>query len=136
RAPAYDARAEPHELGALSRRVRLAIQLPPTRLRREKSERPSASEIAGAPFAGAAMRHLVRPHVFLEILGWIQHWTGFQQGDIHSQIGQYLCRGAAAGSRADDHHVVNRCAADDLKHSELIVSHRVRLVAPATALVI
>ena len=62
--------------------VRLAFQFPAAEAGGEVAEAGSGlAEIARAAVADAAMGHLVRPLMLLEILGGIQHRTGFEQRD-------------------------------------------------------
>ena len=51
------------------------------------------------------MVHLVGQHVLLEILGRIEHGTGFEQRDVDAEIGEDLDGRAATGAGADDHDV-------------------------------
>ncbi len=75
-----------------------------------------AAEVGFGVRAGAAMVHLIGPHVLLEILCGIEHRAGFEQGDVDAEIGEnFDCR-AASGAGADDHDVENLGSACNLEH--------------------
>src|SRR5450755_3606918 len=91
RAPAHHARPEPGELRSLSHGVRLTREFPAPEACREVAEVPRRwSEISLPAFADAAMRHLVGPHMFLEILGRIERRTSFEQSHRDAQVGQHF----------------------------------------------
>ena len=70
------------------------------------------------------MIHLVGEHMLFEILGRIEHGTGFEQGDVDAEIGQDLDGGAAAGAGADHDHVEHLGTTLDLEHvGSLSISH-------------
>ena len=62
------------------------------------------------------MVHLVGQHVLLEILGGIEHRSGFEQRDVDAEIGENLDSRAAAGAGADDDDVEYLGTALDLEH--------------------
>src|SRR5262245_21028502 len=114
-APADDARAEPAELAVLSDRVRLAVYVPITVWSAEISPL-LASEVLLGVRTSASMVNLIGQQVLLEILGRVEHGSGFEKGDVHAEIGKDFDGGPAAGSGADDDDVENLGTASDLKH--------------------
>ena len=63
--------------------VRLARHVP-VAVRRVEVAPLLASEVQLGVRAGAAMVHLVRENVLLEILGGIEHRPGFEQRDVEA----------------------------------------------------
>src|SRR2546421_189587 len=114
-ASADDAGAEPAELVILGDRVRLAFDVPISVRRAEVSPLLPA-EVFFSMRTGAAMIHLVRQHVLFEILGGIEHRSGFEESDAHSEVGEDLDGRAATRSGADDYDVENLRTALDLEH--------------------
>ena len=115
-AAADDARAEPGELIIRRYGIRLARNVPIPIRRREIAPLHCSIVVAGVR-ARAAMRHIVGPHALLEIGLGIQHWAGFEQRDIHAQIGEDLDHRAAARTGADDDHIRDLGFGLDLKHA-------------------
>src|SRR5256885_16793455 len=110
-----DAGPEPAELVVLGDRIRLAFDVPIS-VRRAKVTPLLPAEVLFSVRAGAAMIHLVRQHVFLEILGRIEHRSGLEESHANSKVGEDLDSGAATGAGADDHHIENLRITLDLEH--------------------
>ena len=70
----------------------------------------------GPTLAGAPVIHVMREQVLLIVLFGVQHGTRFQEGDLNALPGQDLDRGAASGTRPDDHDVVHLGTSNDFKH--------------------
>jgi hypothetical protein len=109
-----DARTEPLELLTGCDRVRLAIELPTAIRDGEEPEGLTLAEVGLAAVFGASVRVVVRSLVFLEIARRIQHGTGFQKSDVHTQVSKDFDHGSATSTRADDDDVVDRAATNDL----------------------
>jgi hypothetical protein len=121
--PAYYTRSEPGKLIARVDGVRLTGKFPAAEAGREVAEVPGrGTEVALAAGADAAMRDLVRPHVFLEIFRRVERGAGFEQCHRNALVGENFGDGATAGAGSDDDDVVDLGASADLKHSILIVA--------------
>src|ERR1035441_8045179 len=108
-ATAHDARSERGKLVARRDGVGLTGQFPAAKAGREVAEVPRRrTKVPLATIANAAMRHLVGPHVFLEILRRVERRTSFQQRYGYAEIGQYFGDGPASGARSNDDDVVDR----------------------------
>ncbi len=114
-ASAEDARAEPREVAARRDGVRLAREL--------RAAIGGAVGEAGWPAGvglalrpGAAMWHVVRPHVLLEVAD-VEHRARLHEQHGYAEIGEDFGNGTAAGSRANDDDVVNRRGRCVLRHS-------------------
>ena len=117
RASAEHARAEPREIAPRCDRVGLPVEL--SAAERRAVREPGRPTRVRLPLrSGAAMRHLVGPHVFLEVRG-TDHRTRFQQEDGNPEIGQHLRDSPATGAGADHDHVVDGRARCDLCHSHV-----------------
>jgi hypothetical protein len=62
------------------------------------------------------MIDFVRPHVFLELFGGIEHWSGLQQCDPDTLLGEYLNCRSSAGAGTDNHNFMFFRASSDLCH--------------------
>src|SRR5438445_12089424 len=117
RAAADDPRPEPAELGVGRHRIRLALDLPVAVGCLKVSEGPGGfSEIEFRMRARAAVVHLVGPHMLLEILGGIEHGTGFEQRDFDPEVGENFDHGTSTSARTNDHDVVHVWTALNLEH--------------------
>ncbi len=114
-ASADDAGPEPAELVVLGDGIRLAFDVPISVGGAEITPLLPA-EVFFSMRSGAAMIHLVRKHVLLEILGRIEHRSGFEEGHAHPEVGEDLDGRAATGAGADDDNIKNLRTALDLKH--------------------
>ncbi len=113
-ASADDARAEPLKPGAGSGDVRLALDLPGA----VGSEEFVFEAFAGAAAdTGAAMRQVVRPHVFLVIALGNHGRPGLEQRDAQSALGKHFRGGASGGAGADDANVESFGRAPNLHES-------------------
>ena len=65
-----------------------------------------AAEVDASALLGAAMIHVVRPEVLLEVGQRVQHGAGFQQGDPNPHSGQDVGDRSTARARSDHHHFV------------------------------
>ena len=107
RTAADDPGSEPAELIVLGDGVGFALDVTVS-IRRVEVAPLLAAEIGFSAQSGSTMIHLVGQDVPFEILGRIEHRTGFEQSDVDAELGQDLNRGAAASARADDDHVGRR----------------------------
>src|SRR5215510_14984322 len=121
-ASADDAGPKPAEFVVFGDRIRLAFYVPIS-VRRVEVAPLLAAEVFFSMRSGAAMIHLVRQHVLLEILGRIKHRSGLEESHAHSEIGKDLDGCAASGAGADDNNVENLWTALDLEHVSLRISH-------------
>ena len=125
-APAENARSEPREVAAGRHRVGLALQLVAA-VGGAVGEAGRSARVGLTPGAGAAMRHLIRPHVLLQV-GHLQHRSGFEQEHRDAEIRQHLGDGAAACARAHDDDVVDGRSRRDLCH--VLSPHGPRFAGP------
>ena len=104
-ASADDARAEPHELGALADGVGLAFEVPVAAGGGKEAEGLSLAEVGLAAFLGAAMAEIVGPLVLQEFARGHDFGARFDQGDLHALGGEDAGGGAASGAGSDDDRV-------------------------------
>src|SRR5262249_1035960 len=83
---------------------------------------PIAAKIRHTPFPCSTVIDLVRPNVFFEIAGGIQHGSGFEQCDADAQASQHLYHGASAGAGTDNYYVVDGRSAACLHYGKFRLS--------------
>jgi hypothetical protein len=69
-----------------------------------------------SPYADAAMRQVIRPDMFFEILGRIQRRPSLKHDHVQSALGEYLGRGSTGRAGADNANIVSLRRANYLSH--------------------
>src|SRR5258708_3996811 len=111
-AASLNARSEPPKRRARSRRVWLALNLPESVRRHEFIADPRLL----SSYPHTAMRKLVWPNVFLEILVGVESRASFEHHYIQPAVGEHFCGGSATSSGADDADVVHLLCRIQLEH--------------------
>ena len=125
--PAEHARAEPVELAARRRRVRLTLERPAAEGAVEFAEMPLGRRRAAAG-------RVVAPRVHEGVGGRVPHRPRFEHDDVGAGLGQDHGGHAAAGTGPDHADVVGRAVGNDLHgsprgHSALVSFPRGRVVS-------
>ena len=107
-----DARAEPLKIGAGSRSVRLAFDVPGTVGREEFAE----ILFGVTANAGPAMRQVVRPQEHLEVFFGVNLRPGLEHDAVEAAFGEHLRGRTSASAGANDADVVLLGSADYLEH--------------------